>query len=233
MKQFDLVVLVNITVQIFTSKIPFSQKKNDSSVIFYVLDGGRPDVPAFLKEQENLNKLIQECWHQEPSRRPISRAVNEKLGNDAPQVYRIVLYSERWVSITLLIYRWLRPQAPELHPEGGSEGSLACAWFPANIHHPSLDCFRETDPRSGWVYLCSFLPCTDVSWCLQLGLIVFVSFGLDCVWIVWDYKSAVRWSRHYAFGFQSWSIYLPTALWIVVLCTVRGSVAVGFSRSPL
>jgi len=95
MKQFDLVVLVNITVQIFTSKIPFSQKKNDSSVIFYVLDGGRPDVPAFLKEQENLNKLIQECWHQEPSRRPISRAVNEKLGNDAPQVYRIVLYSER------------------------------------------------------------------------------------------------------------------------------------------
>jgi len=88
-EQSDIYAFAMTILEIFTSKIPFSQKKNDSSVIFYVLDGGRPEVPAFLKEQENLNGLIQECWHKEPSRRPTSRAVNQRLGNDAPQTVTV------------------------------------------------------------------------------------------------------------------------------------------------
>jgi hypothetical protein len=66
-------------MQIFTGQIPFSQKRNDSSVIFSVLGGGRPELPAFLKEKESLAQLVQECWDQEPGRRPTSRAVTEKL----------------------------------------------------------------------------------------------------------------------------------------------------------
>jgi hypothetical protein len=66
-------------MQIFTGKIPFSQKRNDSSVIFTVLDGGRPELPVFFKEKGSLAQLVQECWDQEHGRRPTIRAVTKKL----------------------------------------------------------------------------------------------------------------------------------------------------------
>jgi serine/threonine protein kinase len=72
-------------LEIFTGKIPFSQKKNDSSVIFHVLDGGRPELPIFLKEQEILRKLIQNCWDKDPDNRPTSRAVCEILAVHQPE----------------------------------------------------------------------------------------------------------------------------------------------------
>ncbi|KIM79277.1 hypothetical protein PILCRDRAFT_823532 [Piloderma croceum F 1598] len=75
----DIYAFGMTTLEIFTGKIPFSQKRNDSSVIFYVLGGGRPELPAFFKEKESLARLVQECWDQEPGRRPTSRAVTEKL----------------------------------------------------------------------------------------------------------------------------------------------------------
>jgi len=71
-------------LEIFTGKIPFSQKKNDSSVIFYVLDGGRPELPAFLKDQEVLRKLVQNCWDKDSDNRPTSRAVCEILAVHQP-----------------------------------------------------------------------------------------------------------------------------------------------------
>jgi len=40
---------------------------------------GSPELPAFFEEKESLTRLVQECWHQEPGRRPTSRAVTEKL----------------------------------------------------------------------------------------------------------------------------------------------------------
>jgi hypothetical protein len=78
-------------MQIFTAKIPFSQKKNDSSVIFTVLDGGRPEIPVSVKEQEGLTLLIQECWDQDPSKRPRSRAVTERLLVNTHKVCTILL----------------------------------------------------------------------------------------------------------------------------------------------
>jgi hypothetical protein len=73
-------------MQIFTGKCPFHHKKYDSSVIFFVLDGGRPGLPPFLDEREDLRKLIHSCWHREASSRPTSRAVNRTLNVGAPAV---------------------------------------------------------------------------------------------------------------------------------------------------
>jgi len=82
-KESDIYAFSMTAIEVFTGKIPFSQKKNDSSVIFSVLDGGRPELPAFLKEKESLGALVRECWDQEPSGRPISRAVTERLRTGA------------------------------------------------------------------------------------------------------------------------------------------------------
>jgi serine/threonine protein kinase len=81
-KESDVYAFAMTVIEIFTGKIPFSQKKNDSSVIFAVLDGGRPELPPFLQEQESLRQLVQNCWDQAPSRRPTSRAVNMRLSPD-------------------------------------------------------------------------------------------------------------------------------------------------------
>jgi serine/threonine protein kinase len=78
-KKSDIYAFAMTFLEIFTGKIPFSQKKNDSSVIFYVLDGGHPELTAFLEEDKILKKLVQDCWAADPDSRPTSRAVCEIL----------------------------------------------------------------------------------------------------------------------------------------------------------
>jgi len=84
-KESDIYAFGMTILEIFTGNIPFSQKKNDSSVIFTVLEGGRPDLPDSLNEQNGLKELVQNCWNQEPSKRPTSRAVTQKLHEDMPE----------------------------------------------------------------------------------------------------------------------------------------------------
>ncbi|KIM75589.1 hypothetical protein PILCRDRAFT_78699 [Piloderma croceum F 1598] len=91
-KESDIYAFAMTVLEIFTGDIPFHHK-NDSSVIFAVLDGIHPELPPFLKEQESLGQVVQECWHQEPSRRPTSREVNERLNTGTPEVFAIMLTS--------------------------------------------------------------------------------------------------------------------------------------------
>jgi serine/threonine protein kinase len=81
-KKSDIYAFSMTFLEIFTGKIPFYQKKNDSSVIFFVLDGGRPELPASLAAHESLRKLIQDCWVAEPDLRPTSRTVHEILATN-------------------------------------------------------------------------------------------------------------------------------------------------------
>jgi hypothetical protein len=89
-------------MQIFTGKIPFSRKKNDSSVIFAVLSDIRPDLPPFLDENIGLGELVQQCWNKEPRGRPTAREVAGRLNTvrrsstSSPQVYVVVLPLIRW-----------------------------------------------------------------------------------------------------------------------------------------
>jgi len=78
-KQSDMYSLGMTILEIFTGNIPFSQKKNDSSVIFLVLGGGRPELPKSLRDQESLGRLVQDCWAEKPANRPTSRAACKAL----------------------------------------------------------------------------------------------------------------------------------------------------------
>jgi hypothetical protein len=78
-------------MQIFTGKIPFYEKKYDVSVIISVLKGGRPEFPPCLDERKDLRELIRDCWHEEPSRRPASRVVNNRLNVGTSEVCATVL----------------------------------------------------------------------------------------------------------------------------------------------
>lgn len=82
---YQSVLLITVVMKIFSEQIPFSNKKNDSSVIFSVLDGVRPAQPPFLQDKKELGELVKECWVKDPGLRPTSRAVNEIL-NPAPEV---------------------------------------------------------------------------------------------------------------------------------------------------
>jgi serine/threonine protein kinase len=85
-------------LEISTGKIPFSQKKNDSSVIFYVLEGGRPELPDFLKNEDSLRSLVQECWASNPDARPTSRAVHDILDtNESSATSSVEMTNPSWI----------------------------------------------------------------------------------------------------------------------------------------
>jgi len=77
----DVYAFAMLVIELFTGKIPFSNKKNDSSVIFAVLDGGRPDMPSSISEIPALKTLIESCWHTDPKQRPTAREAADKLSN--------------------------------------------------------------------------------------------------------------------------------------------------------
>jgi len=136
-KESDVYAFAMTVLEIFTGKIPFSQKKNDSAVIFFVLDGGRPELPPSLQEQGSLMGLVQQCWQQEPSKRPTSRAVNEWLGNGTPEA---------------------------VEPSGAGNTTKGwfgrCATFPENMDGPSVYAHHEARVE---LCICGYIlfSCTD------------------------------------------------------------------------
>jgi len=97
-KSSDIYAFGMTMLEIFTGKIPFSQKKNDSSVIFYVLEGGRPELPDFLKNEDSLRSLVQECWASDPDARPTSRAVHDILDtNESSATSSVEMTNPSWI----------------------------------------------------------------------------------------------------------------------------------------
>jgi hypothetical protein len=74
--------------------VPFAKKRNDTSVIFSVIEGRRPDMPGSLESQPNLATLVRQCWDQNPQLRP-----------DVSQVCDIL--DAEMVRITLPLYTTL------------------------------------------------------------------------------------------------------------------------------
>jgi len=77
-KKSDIYSYGMTMLEIFTGMIPFSEKL-DELVVPYVLDGGRPDLPSFLKDQECYRSIFEDCWARDPDSRSISRVVCERL----------------------------------------------------------------------------------------------------------------------------------------------------------
>jgi len=77
----DIYALAMTILEIYTGKPPFHEKKNDSAVIFMVIEGKRPDLPIDITKRNTLKQLVEQCWKQEPSERPTSTEVLKQLNN--------------------------------------------------------------------------------------------------------------------------------------------------------
>jgi len=67
-KETDIYAFGMTAIEIATGEVPFSDRRNDSGVIFHVLAGGRPELPAEFNKNEQ--ELIKACWAQSPEDRP-------------------------------------------------------------------------------------------------------------------------------------------------------------------
>jgi 50S ribosome-binding GTPase len=68
----------------FSGQVPFYEIRQDYSVIIPVMNGKRPDFPSGdLSQTRGLNtevwNLIQACWAQDPTQRPIVKQIVERL----------------------------------------------------------------------------------------------------------------------------------------------------------
>ncbi|TEB23936.1 kinase-like protein [Coprinellus micaceus] len=90
----DVFSFAMTVVEIFSENPPFKQNKNDTSVIFLIVKGERPELPQFVQESPILSKLIPACWAQEPFKRPTISYVCWKLG--VTSNFRYVL---EWVNL--------------------------------------------------------------------------------------------------------------------------------------
>jgi len=75
----DIYAFAMLTIEVFSGKIPFSKKKNDSAVIFSVLAGKRPELPPFLATNISLAGLVDQCWDKTPAKRPTAGRVHTDL----------------------------------------------------------------------------------------------------------------------------------------------------------
>ena len=80
-KAADVFAFAMFAVEVFTGKIPFGEQRNEA-VIIRISRGGRPEVPDDAREVGLTNDmwaLIENCWHQNPDRRPSMREVVRRL----------------------------------------------------------------------------------------------------------------------------------------------------------
>jgi len=70
--------------EIITGTAPFENKKNDTAVIFYVIAGNRPAIPAPFKDNADMVALMKRSWDLEPKNRPTAEEVGNVLDRNFP-----------------------------------------------------------------------------------------------------------------------------------------------------
>ncbi|KAJ7588097.1 kinase-like domain-containing protein, partial [Mycena floridula] len=67
-------------IWVYTGRVPFHDISNDMAVSLKVINGHRPSRPAELPESDdNIWKLIEDCWKADPGERPIAAQVVQRL----------------------------------------------------------------------------------------------------------------------------------------------------------
>ena len=67
-------------MKIYTGDVPFHKIVRDSTVMMKVVEGSRPPRPADTSLLSNeIWKVIEMCWNQEPQDRPSAESVIEQL----------------------------------------------------------------------------------------------------------------------------------------------------------
>ncbi|KAF5358869.1 hypothetical protein D9757_012308 [Collybiopsis confluens] len=68
-------------LEIFTQKPPFSDRKNEASVLLYLISGGRPDRPRDVRYSDAIWDLTTLCWAQNVGERPSANQICEYLNH--------------------------------------------------------------------------------------------------------------------------------------------------------
>ncbi|KAJ6602966.1 kinase-like domain-containing protein, partial [Mycena sp. CBHHK59/15] len=74
----DVYAFACVCYEILTGTAPFFELTNDAAVIMKVIEGHRPSRPATGLE-DDLWKLIEDCWRQEPDQRPTVTEIIQRL----------------------------------------------------------------------------------------------------------------------------------------------------------
>ncbi|TFK38547.1 kinase-like domain-containing protein [Crucibulum laeve] len=80
-KAGDVFAFAMTIIEIYTESPPFSVKKNDSAVIFAILAGKRPEIPANVAKNKILAEVVTNCWSQLPENRPSAESVCKTLAD--------------------------------------------------------------------------------------------------------------------------------------------------------
>ena len=76
-KPADVFAFAMVVVEVFTGKLPFEGQK-DEAVLLRILEGGRPEMPRNAQAvglTEEMWKLLEACWQQNPKKRPTMKEV--------------------------------------------------------------------------------------------------------------------------------------------------------------
>ena len=76
-KPADVFAFAMFAVEVFTGKIPFDKQKNEA-VVASILRGSRPEMPKDAHAvglTDEMWKLLQRCWQQDPDKRPTMEEV--------------------------------------------------------------------------------------------------------------------------------------------------------------
>ncbi|KAF8206973.1 hypothetical protein K438DRAFT_418296 [Mycena galopus ATCC 62051] len=74
----DIYAFACVGYEILTDKSPFFEIKNDIQLALRVLGGLRPSRPETVSVEDGLWLLLQDCWNEEPTKRPGSpRLLND------------------------------------------------------------------------------------------------------------------------------------------------------------
>jgi serine/threonine protein kinase len=79
----DIYAFGMTVIEVYSEDVPFKNKKNDSAVIFSVLDNRRPDLNDLPEDGEALKQLVRECWDADSSNRPTAHLVCQRLAKEA------------------------------------------------------------------------------------------------------------------------------------------------------
>ncbi|KAJ7139294.1 kinase-like domain-containing protein [Mycena epipterygia] len=74
----DVYAFACVCYEIFTAKSPFFDVANEMAVAINVINGHRPSRPETLS-QDTLWVLIEDCWKQEPDKRPTATEITQRL----------------------------------------------------------------------------------------------------------------------------------------------------------
>ncbi|KAF9645406.1 kinase-like protein [Thelephora ganbajun] len=106
-KEADMFAFAMVMIEVFTGAVPFSDKSSPVATLS-ITQGKRPSRPTHPTFTENLWKLMQCCWDQDPHSRPeVSEALQILLAPDIPGWKRLItqtLATDERVSLITAIF---------------------------------------------------------------------------------------------------------------------------------